>query len=258
MILTECLQIFFREALCWGHLNHPNILPFLGVDMRILTPAFCLFSPWMDNGNLMNFLAKNPDFDPLKAAIDTAEGLRYLHELDPPIVHGDIRGANILVTSELRCCLADFGLAVVATEMSITSVRHGGTEAWMAPEILRGIPAGTAPSPTRDIYICLRMFTGKPPFYGIPRGAATLKVVNGERPPRPAVGASGQEINDEIWDIITSCWKHQATERPSAGQVLQDLGIPPPPNYTLLCRPGQQPHFRPLALPNQYMHRPLT
>ncbi|KAJ7933026.1 kinase-like domain-containing protein, partial [Mycena leptocephala] len=88
----DLVQTFCREALYWGRLDHPNILPFLGVDEKMFQPSFCLISPWMDNGNLINFLEKNPGFDRLKAAIDTAEGMRYLHELDPPIVHADIRG----------------------------------------------------------------------------------------------------------------------------------------------------------------------
>ncbi|KAJ7785471.1 kinase-like domain-containing protein, partial [Mycena olivaceomarginata] len=86
------VRTFCREALYWGRLDHPNILPFLGVDDQMFAPSFCLISPWMDNGNVINFLEKNPDFDRLKAAIDAAEGMRYLHELDPPMVHADIRG----------------------------------------------------------------------------------------------------------------------------------------------------------------------
>ncbi|KAJ6562311.1 hypothetical protein B0H19DRAFT_878386, partial [Mycena capillaripes] len=43
------LQDFCREAL---YLNHPNILPFFGVDDIVFQPSFCLISPWMENGNL--------------------------------------------------------------------------------------------------------------------------------------------------------------------------------------------------------------
>ncbi|KAJ7132597.1 kinase-like domain-containing protein, partial [Mycena epipterygia] len=97
---------FCKEALWWARLDHPNILPFLGVNEEMFHPSFCLISPWMDNGNVMSFLEKNGGFDRSKAALDVARGMQYIHELDPPIVHGDIRGANILVTDDLRCCLA--------------------------------------------------------------------------------------------------------------------------------------------------------
>ncbi|KAJ7862513.1 kinase-like domain-containing protein, partial [Mycena olivaceomarginata] len=124
---------FCREALYWGRMDHPNILPFFGVDEQMFRPSFCLISPWMDNGNVIKFLEKNPDLTDSKLPL-IAEGMRYLHELDPPIVHADIRGANILVTSDLRCGLADFGLAAI-TEITITSIRKQGAEAWMAPEL---------------------------------------------------------------------------------------------------------------------------
>ncbi|KAJ6583576.1 kinase-like domain-containing protein, partial [Mycena vulgaris] len=77
----------------------------------------------------------------------------YLHKHYPPIVRADIRGASILVTGDHRFCLADFGLSAI-TQMTVTSVRKGGTGVWMAPEIISGsgIPEGTPPSAKRDVF----------------------------------------------------------------------------------------------------------
>ncbi|KAJ7258700.1 hypothetical protein C8J57DRAFT_1644698 [Mycena rebaudengoi] len=225
-LLKESLRstIFHREALYWGRLNHPNVLSFLGVSQTLFDPypSFCLVSPWMDNGCLTDFLGRNPDSDLLKALIETAEGMRYLHELDPPIVHADIRGANILVTRDHRCCLADFGLAA-ATEMTVTSARNAGAVRWMAPETLRETPVGTSPSPTRDIFAF---------------GRTVLEVIAGETPPRPQ--SSRQEITDAIWAMMNSCWESDPEKRPPARQLLRELGIPPPPDYIILRRPGPQ------------------
>ncbi|KAJ7884757.1 hypothetical protein B0H14DRAFT_2339065 [Mycena olivaceomarginata] len=55
-------QIFHREALSWGKLNHPNILPFLGTSDTLFDPFLSLISPWMDNGCLTDFLEENPGF----------------------------------------------------------------------------------------------------------------------------------------------------------------------------------------------------
>ncbi|KAJ7120685.1 kinase-like domain-containing protein [Mycena crocata] len=240
---AKLIQNFCREALCWGYLEHPNILPFLGVDEEMFNPSFCLISPWMDNGNLMSFLANLPEnraFDRLTAVIDTAQGMRYLHECDPPIVHADIRGANILVTSQCRCCLADFGLSS-ATEMTLSSLRSDGATAWMAPEILGDL---TVPSPPRDIYAfgctVLEIFSGKRPFHELVLPAVPAQVIAGERPKRPARGSTPQEITDKLWSVITSCWRRDVMARPSAKEILHELSVPPPPSYTVLRRPARE------------------
>jgi hypothetical protein len=59
-------QMFYREALYWRSLCHPNILPFLGVSTKVL-PPLSLISPWMENGCLMRYPEQNPDYDRLKA-----------------------------------------------------------------------------------------------------------------------------------------------------------------------------------------------
>ncbi len=65
LLADEHDQNFCREALVWRNLKHPNVLPFLGVSTELFVPSFCLISPWMENGNIMSFLAVNPGHDRL-------------------------------------------------------------------------------------------------------------------------------------------------------------------------------------------------
>ena len=44
----------------WKWLRHDNVLPFLGVTSM----PFRMVSPWMENGNIMNFLKYNPEQNP--------------------------------------------------------------------------------------------------------------------------------------------------------------------------------------------------
>ncbi|KAJ7238179.1 kinase-like domain-containing protein, partial [Mycena rebaudengoi] len=228
---------FLREALCWGRTKHPNILPFIGVDDRT-APSFWLISPWMENGSLTDFLPKHPNFDRTDIAIDIAQGMRYLHELDPPILHPDIRGANVLVTNDRRCCLADFGLSA-GLEMTISSMRGAGTLPWLAPEAI--LPSeGAEHSLKIDIFAfgctLFEIFTGNHPFK-VER-LTFINVLDGQRASRPAAAASSQEITDSSWALIESCWKHDPAERPSAREILWALSVPLSPNYTVLYRPG--------------------
>ncbi|KAJ7785401.1 kinase-like domain-containing protein, partial [Mycena olivaceomarginata] len=75
----------------WHQFCHPNLLPFFG--LYYLENRLCLVSPWMENGNIMEFLR----FDRrhsirLSLILDVALGLKYLHEIN--IVHGDLKGVS--------------------------------------------------------------------------------------------------------------------------------------------------------------------
>ncbi|KAE9384776.1 hypothetical protein BT96DRAFT_841742 [Gymnopus androsaceus JB14] len=57
--VESLIREFLREAIIWRQLEHPNVLPFLGLylldDTRI-----CLLSPWIDSGNLNQYLKAKP------------------------------------------------------------------------------------------------------------------------------------------------------------------------------------------------------
>lgn len=52
-------QRFCREAVAWKHLQHPNVLPLLGVTLAGL--RFAMVSEWMEDGNINDFIQKNPN-----------------------------------------------------------------------------------------------------------------------------------------------------------------------------------------------------
>jgi serine/threonine protein kinase len=107
-------QELAREVLIWKELAHPNVLPLVGIDLIARKPSCCLVSPWMKNGNVMAFLETYPDFNRsslvnyhsflgkwcseiILQVRDIASGLKYLHNLDPPVVHGDIKGVSMTI-----------------------------------------------------------------------------------------------------------------------------------------------------------------
>ena len=65
-------QNLFREFITWRQLSHPNVLPFYGVHFLDdpLETRFCLVSPWMENGNVVEFLARRNRMDPYNDATD--------------------------------------------------------------------------------------------------------------------------------------------------------------------------------------------
>ena len=59
--LTAIVQRFCKEAIRWKALNHPNVLPLLGVTVD--TGQFVMVSEWMENGNIIEFIRSHQDID---------------------------------------------------------------------------------------------------------------------------------------------------------------------------------------------------
>ncbi|KAJ7765418.1 kinase-like domain-containing protein [Mycena maculata] len=133
-LLIAYAQRFCREALLWQRLHNPYVLPFTGIDAESFPSFLCMVSPWMRHGTILKHLQENGNANVERRLFEIAQGLAYLHSQD--IIHGDLRGSNILVDDDWHACLADFGLAVFsdATVATQTS-HHGGSVRWMSPEL---------------------------------------------------------------------------------------------------------------------------
>lgn len=77
----------------------------------------------------------------------TCRGLVYLHSHQPPIIHRDLKSANLLLDDSFNVKICDFGLARLR-DYTAAMTANVGTVQWMAPEIL----SGQAYSEAADIY----------------------------------------------------------------------------------------------------------
>ncbi|KAL0069473.1 serine/threonine protein kinase, AGC [Marasmius tenuissimus] len=237
---AKVAEAFYKETLLWTQLSHPNLLPFTGVNTTLFPHGFCLVSPWMANGDIVTFLALHPDHEKLTVILEIAGGMAYLHGLK--IVHGDIKGANVLVDEQGRCRLADFGLAVIAaesTELNNSSASSAkGSLRWMAPEVFN-VCGGAVISNNgergkrrtiklaRDIYAfactVLEIITGKPPFPDLIDAMVMFQVaVHDSRPPRPT---NVIWCPSNIWALMQQCWTRQAQDRPEASEIHDFLSL---------------------------------
>ncbi|KAF9007056.1 kinase-like domain-containing protein [Cyathus striatus] len=230
-------QAFRKEALIWAHLVHPNLLPFYGIyrldDSR---GRLCLVSPWMDNGNITEYLNRHPWMYRFLLIDDIANGILYLHQSN--IVHGDLKGANIMISPEGRACLGDFGLSAVLDSEVVkwtslqSTAQAGGTLRWQAPELFAMDEFQEAKvSKASDIYafacVCYEIVTDKVPFHELSFDAAVIfKVISGERPSKPAEAPPHIQLHgqwDLIWELMTACWKAMPSERLQARNVTERL-----------------------------------
>ncbi|ESK91868.1 TKL/TKL-ccinproteinkinase [Moniliophthora roreri MCA 2997] len=221
--VKRLLKDYVREAIVWRQLKHPNVLPCLGLYYLDDTQErLCLVSPWMENGNLMEFLrAHSENVDRFQLMYDIASGLAYLHA--SKIVHGDLKGVNILMTPFHHACIADFGLSRISDSqlLRVTSSvsRVQGTARWCAPEVLMGSES----SAESDIYAyastCYEIITGLQPFYELRNDAAvTLAIHQGKHPTKPQ-----HNVDDGVWLLMVNCWDNDPKSRPCAEEVLKHL-----------------------------------
>ncbi|TFK38812.1 kinase-like domain-containing protein [Crucibulum laeve] len=222
---------FLNEVLVMQFIQHPHILPLLGVIYRDYELG--IISSWLQNGTVVEYLSKYPDTSRINLVSQITNGLMFLRRRG--IVHGDLKGDNILISDDGTILIADFGLATFRLGSLRSSFHYRlsssgvGTPRWMAPELLRPNDRdGSEGKPTfeSDIFsfgmLVYEIYSGHIPFYEFNQMSAILNVILHKRPSRP------QDVPDTIWQLIEDCWAHHPLRRPQITDIhlyIQDVMI---------------------------------
>ncbi|KAG6915834.1 hypothetical protein DXG01_009620 [Tephrocybe rancida] len=244
--IEHMLKATSKEAILWRQLLHPNVSTLFGLYR--FRDRISIVSAWMDNGDITIYLKKNPTAPRQRLAVDVGRGLTYLHKNG--IIHGDLKGANVLVDDVGRARLTDFGISSISdsqiiawTTQSLGNVKGGSTR-WQAPELFavgdsdvddEEVEAAVKNTMASDVYAlgCVffegKIFTGDVPFNSIVRDhTVILRVLSGARPTRPPNSSPSWtewELTEDIWACIEDCWKGQPPDRPPAAAVVQRLTV---------------------------------
>ncbi|KAL4078981.1 kinase-like domain-containing protein, partial [Scleroderma yunnanense] len=217
-------QRFLKEVHVWSKLDHPNVLPLLGVTTDFdLTVS--IVSPWMRRGNARKYVQdKAVDPRPLMAGV--AKGLHYLHTHKPsPVFHGDLKGVNILISDTGNALLADFGFSLIVNSSFSMSIHSDGgakgTVNWMAPEMVNGQNASAEADVWAFGMTVLELFTSKIPFYYLHTLQSVMCAIVGERlPDRPNNEETHSRMTDMWWKICSHCWSYYPSSRPKMAMVV--------------------------------------
>ncbi|KZV97111.1 kinase-like protein [Exidia glandulosa HHB12029] len=173
----------------------------------------------------MGYLTRNPNAERADILTQVASGLAYLHTADfvkPVIIHGDLHPGNILITTDKRAVVCDFGLCHVVPDGHLASLSFRpdqmprGRTAYIAPELYE---ADVRRSASSDVYsfgiLAWELYAGQAPFADRAAGAmaSMLQLAKGERPMRCEVQRG--DFTDVIWSLVKDCWAHEGAGRPS-------------------------------------------
>ena len=182
---------FRLEAKSVAKLNHPNITQVYDIEEE--ENLIYLVMEYVDGESLDGLITKSvlTESRCLKIVADIADALHFAHEKG--IVHRDVKPANVLMTSDGRVKVADFGLAYLIDREGGTT-RTGflvGSPNYMSPEQATGQKIDRR----SDIYslgvVLFRMLTGRVPFVAESSHAVLFMQV-GQEPPDP------RELNKSI------------------------------------------------------------
>lgn len=157
------IERFKLEARAMARLSHPNIITVH--DAGEENGRLYIIMEYISGGTLKQRMAAGIQMRDITRIIrEIASALSYAHGMG--IVHRDIKPVNVLMDTNGRAVLSDFGIAkVLATSAALTHAGAGvGTPEYMSPEQCRGTPVDAR----TDIYalgvMLYEMLTGHTPF----------------------------------------------------------------------------------------------
>ncbi len=235
---------FETEAKTLARLDHPNILPIY--DFEVTDGVAFLTMPLIRGGTLRDILNRGP--------LDTLTAWRYLREIgdglqhahDAGIVHRDLKPTNVLIHSDGRAMLADFGLARGAGQPThLTTIGLAiGTPGYMAPEQVMGHEVDRR----CDIYamgvLTFEMLTGRLPFIGSNRMEVAYATVNA---PVPSAAKLNNALPDELDVLLAKVLAKDPGQRPQTVRELLSLMAKLPQRRQAPAPPAPAPFARPPA-----------
>ncbi|PPQ89078.1 hypothetical protein CVT25_006450 [Psilocybe cyanescens] len=212
---------FQNEVSIWRTLEHPNVIPIYGVVY--VEETMYTVSPWMDNGTATIYVKKFPEVDRLKILTDVASGLEYLH--NKGVIHGDLRGENVLISANGVAHVAEFGQSKFLEDFEQNAMApHSGPLRWTAPEMLQETGSLSTHS---DIWsygmLCLEILSEELPYNNIQRDAAVLREIDSGHLPKRPVRATAHGLSDGMWTLLRKCWQQRPESRPSISEVRAQL-----------------------------------
>jgi len=194
----DFLERFRHEAQAAASLSHPGIVAVYDYGTDPVGPFIVM--ELVDGQDLASLLRRRGPLPPLQAArvaTEVAHALGAAHARG--LVHRDVKPGNILVTSDNRIKVADFGIARAVADSGLTMPGTTlGSVHYFSPEQAQGETA----TPASDVYglgiVLYELLTGHRPWTGDTAAAVATARLSGTIPSPRSVNPAVPEALDEI------------------------------------------------------------
>ena len=175
----EFRERFVREAQTAGILSHPNIVTIHDIGEDAETQTSFIAMEYIEGKNLKMLLGEKTKFpfEQISEMIaEIAEALDYAHRKG--IIHRDVKPANVIITTDGKVKITDFGIAKIASSNLTTTGQFLGTPNYMSPEQVSGAPVDGRSDLFSLGVVLYELLTSRKPFQGDNLTAISYKIVH--------------------------------------------------------------------------------
>jgi serine/threonine-protein kinase len=249
-------QRFAREATAAGRLSHPNIVTIFHFgeagDLQYLVQELI-------EGGSVDYLMRRarPDVARSISIVSQVAGaLDYAHANG--VVHRDVKPANILVTTDGRAKLTDFGIARIPSQTITQTGASMGTPAYMAPEQIQGLRTDARADQFSLSVVAYELLAGRRPWIAENNTGLMFKILSEDPPPlhlfNPALSPAISDVVSRALSKLPdqrypSCTAF-ASAMTAAMTSIPENSLPPPSTLTL---PAVTPAVATTTLPESQL-----
>ncbi|KNE70422.1 serine/threonine protein kinase [Allomyces macrogynus ATCC 38327] len=214
-------QLVAKEACIWNSLRHLHVLLLLGVLLKSNPPFLVMLL--MEGGDLTAYSRGKLPHEHLWLLHEVAQGMVYLHSKN--ILHGDLKGNNVLVDGFGRAQVANFGqLRTLSMASRALMFKNGsvGNVRWIGPERYKRKAQYRL---ELDVFafamVIYEVVVGNMPFFeehDLDVNKDWIK--DGDCPNAPTESPS---YSPKLWALVDHCWAHDWTMRPTFTAIVTEL-----------------------------------